>query len=652
MKKNEKASRHVVRYDTDVAAKKIWLQLLRDFRGSEGQDFCRKAEDQFMSGISAFRDYEFPELGFMPVRRYKRYMQLSSLLKKYRFKHDKYTDDELDERTLNKFFQDQAVFASHKPLSLLSHRVLQRARLHAKRILGRYDPEYTCTCYRFGKKSSIGCPYSLAYIDHKLGDARAFTGSSECAQWFYNEVLSNEGPLRDHIERMGFTVNDENCNHESLTLVNVPKTWKTHRPITPLTLLGLAYSYGVGEQVDLALRSEGIDIRRQQHRHRKIVEWASRNRKYATADLSNASNALLSWLLNRTLPREWYTAIKRTFSHQLVINGVEGIHYTESVLPMGNGLTFPVETLVFYVILKAIAELAEVKGFISVYGDDLIYPSRLHKYVSCIFPLIGFTINKDKTFVKAPFRESCGSDFYRGHDVRPAFLPDSHQLLSRKKYTAWLYKVYNALCRRWDEEEIRSTLMLILTELAMTGETLYRVPPSYPDGAGIRVSDPTVTPLDTNLLPWEPILLRFTHGSRWFVFKYLVMTPKRRYVKSVFPYYWLALKRLDDVVPQSFWDTDFSGLASVNWDGRFSGLYTREKSWKFWEVLRPNCDGVVQLRYETRKFKRVNRRTKRSFFITKKVPFVDSKTESTIGVGSSEDFTARANVKEPISDWI
>jgi hypothetical protein len=239
---------------------------------------------------------------------------------------------------------------------------------------------------------------------------------------------------------------------------------------------------------------------------------------------------------------------------------------------MGNGLTFPTETLVFYVIVKAIAELSEVRGLISVYGDDLIYPSGLHKYVAAIFPQLKFKLNLDKTFVKAPFRESCGSDFYRGVDVRPAFLPDEHQLLTRTKYSVWLYKTYNALIRRWDEKEISTTLFYLLTEISRIGLKVFRVPPSYPDTAGIKVLNPWVIPMDAQVLDWSPISVRFYSGSRWFSFSYLSTQPSNRAVVTTLPYYWLSLQGL----------TDFSDL-DRSWEGIDASL---SRKFKLYELLK------------------------------------------------------------------
>lgn len=552
--RKKKSTNHTVTYDTDVIAKNIWLTLLRDFRGSEGPNFCLKAEESFLQGVATYRNYTYPVLGIIPEKRFKCYKQMEGLLKKYRFSSDKFTDEELKIKSQQQFVDEQEFFSAPGRESYIGSLVMRRARKIARGILGRYDPNATVTLGKFGRKSSIGCPLSLAYIDHKLTDVGAFSGSSDCAKWFLDDVSNDpimSELVKDLSEKEGF---GEHFAHESLALVQVPKSWKTLRPITPLTLLALYYSYGVGDQVENRLKSIGLDISHLQSRHRKWVKRFSETKTHATVDLSSASQSLTCDVLNRVLPREWYNAMKKTFTHQFVVNGE--LHYAESVLPMGNGLTFPVETLVFYVILKAIAELSKVRGIISVYGDDLIYPCKLHRYVAWIFPKLRFRLNLDKTFVKAPFRESCGSDFYSGCDVRPSFLPVEGHKLTRTRYAIWLYKAYNALSRRWDELKIHYTLLLILKELACLGVPLFRVPPSFPDSAGIKVLSHEVIPCDTQILPWSPIIKKFIYGSQWYNFSFLSAQPNYRAVVTVLPYYWQALTKQDDAPEfDNFWDT-------------------------------------------------------------------------------------------------
>jgi hypothetical protein len=574
-----------VKHDTDKVARNIWFTLLRDFRSSEGIGFCAKANEAALKDLSSFRGDVFPELGIIPAARFKRYAQLESLLKKYRFANDVYNDEELEKITLDKYFQEQERLSLFEPLPELGFRVVQRARKIARRILGEYKPQDTIEFAKFGKKSSIGCPLSLAYIDNKLSDIRAFTGSSQCSRWFFERVLPKDEILSQLVAALPFKGRGENLEHESLNLVNVPKTWKTYRTITPLTLLSLFYSYGVGAQVTERLKEEGLDIRRLQNRHKILVKRFSRDLSHATADLSAASDSLVSENLNRILPRKWYCALKKAMTHQVVVKTADGdkCFYTASVLPMGNGFTFPVETLIFYTIIKAIGELTEVKGIFSVYGDDLIYPSGLHKYVLRVFPQLKLKLNLDKTFVKAPFRESCGSDYYRGVDVRPFFLRGERQLLTRTQYAAFLYKTYNGLQRRWHEDEIRSTLQYLLVEIAQLGLSIHRVPPGFPDTAGIKIANPAVVPLESHSLPWYPVKCVFTHGSRWFEFSFLHSTVKRRYIVTQLPYYWLALQGRDDEPKEkNFWSNtyeyyDTAPGPAITWQPRkFVKYYIRK----------------------------------------------------------------------------
>jgi hypothetical protein len=536
--------------DTDVVARNLWLSLVRDFRASEGLEFCRKAEAAFLTDIETFRGFEHPEMGKVSVGRFKRRKQMQELLKKYRFAQDAFSDKELEVKTLAKYFSEQERLTQFAPQNEFKLRVAQRARAIAREILGSFEPEKVVIRSKFGKKSSIGCPLSLAYIDNKLSNAKAFTGSSQCTRWFWDQVLPGDEILSSMVKLLGVKPSDKLLKHNSLNLIQVPKSWKTYRSITPLTLLSLFYSNGLGQIVTERLRTVGLDIRRLQNRHRNLVRGFSMSRSHATADLSAASDSITIELLNQVLPRKWYCAVRKALVSQVSyeLEGQTRRAYTASVLPMGNGLTFPVETLIFYCLIRAIGDLTGIDGVFSVYGDDLIYPSKLHKFVVRVFPHFKLKLNLDKTFVKYPFRESCGADFYRGADVRPFYLQGERQVLTNSQYQAYLYKTYNGLVRRWDPTEIRTTLLYLLTELVRVSKELVRVPPDYPDTAGIKVQHPREIPLDTRMLPWTPIYLSLDdkYGNTRWAFKYLAEKPGSRFVKKVLPYYWLALQSKDD----------------------------------------------------------------------------------------------------------
>lgn len=550
--KTYKKKQFVPKFGTDKFAIGLHHCMLSDFRTLCGSSFRRADSHAIQRGINSFRELESPVYSTTSVWRFKCHAQADALLKKYRFANDFYSDDELAALTMKKFFEDQRVICSQPVRTERAFRVLQEARKIASRILGSYDSDEIIEFAKFGTKSSIGCPLSFAYIDYKLSNVRAFTSSRSVLSWFKKDILSSDTILSRIIKRLPEKGGDsDELRTESLTLKTVPKSWKVLRVITPLTLLGLFYSFGVGGVVTERLRKVGLDIRFLQRRHRMLVEKFSKTRTHTTADLSRASDSITSELCNQVLPRAWYVAIKKMTTHQLVYEDQSGSRsaYTGSILPMGNGATFPLETLIFYCVIKAIGNLSRVHGIFSVYGDDLIYPSRIHKYVKVLFPELGFKLNLEKTFSHSEFRESCGADFYRGADVRPFFLKGEHQELTRTKYAAYLYKVYNGLIQRWHPSEIRQTLFFILKELALTGLPILRVPPSFPATAGLHTATPDEVPLDLDLLNFRNIRSIFRDGSRWFDFFYLQERSPDRFVICHEPYYWLALQGRTDSDP-------------------------------------------------------------------------------------------------------
>lgn len=530
---------------TDWLAESLWSCLHEDFNfGSVFGDAKLALQSK---QVKAFRGALEREVGFTTPMRFKQLAQLQNLLKKYRFSHDVYTSDELEDLTNRKYIDNQIRIAGNRftPVKQTSFLVLQRARTIAKGILGTVDPEEILRLAKFGKKSSIGCPLRLAYIDHKLTDKRAFTGTTECANWFFDNVLPKDRILDKLVQRIGIKPGHKQLALDHLVLENVPKTWKVHRGITPLPLITLFYTYGVGRAIQCRLKENGLDIQFLQDRHRHLIRRFSQTCRHVTADLSAASDSITSDLLNAVLPRPWYNLVRKSFTHQVKVG--DRLCFTESVLPMGNGLTFPVETLVFYSLTKAIGELTGSGGTYSVFGDDLIYPRRIHRYVARIFPLLGIQLNMDKTFVSYPFRESCGEDFYRGVPVRSYYLRNEESTtLKGRRLESYLYKIINGLLRRWDEHEIPITLNFLLRLLSCSTFRVLRVPPQFPDSSGIKVADPNHHVLGNGFVPYEPVHIQFAHGSRWFRFRYLRLVAKKRFIKFQEPYYWQTLSGDDD----------------------------------------------------------------------------------------------------------
>jgi hypothetical protein len=526
----------------DHIAVNIYAAMARDFNLEK--DFAKQLDMLHASDIAGFRNLAPKELGIVDPWRYKTYVQMSNLFKKYRFAKDLYSDGELEVKTFDAYYSNQVRLAEkqldRRPVWLQA--VLGRARSIAREILGPITEDDILDNVQFGKKASIGCPLASAYIDEKLLTREdAYTSTRIGYEWFEQKVLPKDPMLREIFgSRQPILV-------ESLDLQLVPKAWDKLRPITPLTLIDLYRSYGIGKLAEKRLARKirlkdrivpGLDIRRLPARHRRWVKRHSLLMKLATADLSAASDSLVRWLLNAVLPRAWYRAVRSTFFKSMKFG--ERTFHAMSVLPMGNACTFPIETVVFYSLVRAVQELVGNKGIISVFGDDLIYPTKLHGSIVRVFSALGLVLNKDKTYANYPFRESCGEDYYRGVAVRPAQLRESPKRnLSGNALHSHIYKWVNVLLRRWSYKQIRGTIDMLLQLINTTGGDILRVPPQFPDQSGLKVEHPSL-----RLTAWAkyaPTKIRFLHGSRMYDYSYLTLTYGRRWVKAQLPYYWLAL---------------------------------------------------------------------------------------------------------------
>lgn len=519
-----------VNFDEDM--KNIWFCLARDFRASlDSPDFARDAEEALRRSVVDFRNYKFPDRLQAPAYLHKCQYQLENLFKRCIFTNDMYTPDQLEKNSIADFLSFQKELSTpKKDITMLQHCVLQGARRVVRTILGDLDQEELYNACQFGKRAANGVPYAKSYLDVKV---QHLSGSKEHISWF-REYLSRDPHLGTIVGGL------QAPYHEiySLQLVTVPKTYKAYRIIEPNSVLGGFHSAGLGSLIERKLKENGLNIANLQKKHARYAKSASVNRKNVTADLSKASDSFDSSLLNRLLPRQWFNEIKRGRLSHVEING--SLYYQASFMAMGIGYTFPLETLLFYALLKSISELSGIKGRISVYGDDLIYPRKMHAYVSKIFPTIGLKINADKTFVTSHFRESCGADYYHGVEVRPCQPEVEMQGLGGDSLLSVCYKLYNGLLLRWDPAEIPSTLVLLKRIISSRCGVIHQVPPSFPDTAGIKVPEPQSNWVE----PWSPVL--WDNFNRCWSFKYLRKVSLRRTVHFIFPYYWESLRSTQD----------------------------------------------------------------------------------------------------------
>lgn len=198
----------------------------------------------------------------------------------------------------------------------------------------------------------------------------------------------------------------------------VRKNAKTDRTIVVEPMLNSMFQLGVGDYMATRLRRVGIDIR-DQSRNQGLACEGSLTGALATLDLSSASDTIATELVYELLPVDWALFLSQGRSSHLVY---EDFRFSiEKFSSMGNGFTFPLETLIFYALACAcVNEDDEYK--VSVYGDDIIVPTYAYAELCDLLNAVGFIPNKDKSFSTGPFRESCGADYHSGINIRPCYV--------------------------------------------------------------------------------------------------------------------------------------------------------------------------------------------------------------------------------------
>lgn len=203
----------------------------------------------------------------------------------------------------------------------------------------------------------------------------------------------------------------------------VPKNAKTGRTICIEPDLNIFVQLGTGALIRDMLLRQGLDLRTQswnQFLAREAWQW-----DLCTMDLSSASDSICReavWLL---LPFDWADFLH--FSRTDFVETDSGDVELEKWSSMGNGYTFELETLIFYGVVKGALETLGIESeLVAVYGDDLIFPNQARELIQGTLDFLGFKVNGEKTFGKGIFHESCGTDWFKGRNVRPLFLRSEH----------------------------------------------------------------------------------------------------------------------------------------------------------------------------------------------------------------------------------
>lgn len=206
-------------------------------------------------------------------------------------------------------------------------------------------------------------------------------------------------------------------------IVTVPKNAKTDRTIAIEPGINLWFQKGIGTMIRRRLHRVGINLNKQDiNGERSRV--ASKYNFLATVDFSAASDSISTELVNELIPTDWLTLLRAFRSSYGTLDGKP--IYFEKFSSMGNGFTFELESLIFFVLALVVCERSniETKG-ISVYGDDVIIPSKAFDDYAFFSGELGFLVNRTKSYSSTYYRESCGSHYWNGIDIKPIYLKRS-----------------------------------------------------------------------------------------------------------------------------------------------------------------------------------------------------------------------------------
>jgi len=152
----------------------------------------------------------------------------------------------------------------------------------------------------------------------------------------------------------------------------------------------------------------------------RLALQSSSDREFTTLDLKEASDRISCHLVRYLFGSYAYDYISCSrASHVKLLD--ERVIELRKWAPMGNALTFPVQSLVFQsLVWSGIRCRYGIDcSDIYVFGDDIIFPTKYYDGALNALIRAGLIPNVGKTFRHGFFRESCGVDAYRGIDVTP-----------------------------------------------------------------------------------------------------------------------------------------------------------------------------------------------------------------------------------------
>lgn len=300
-------------------------------------------------------------------------------------------------------------------------KVLYLAQRKIARVLGDV-PSIDSLDLKFGPGATSSIPKKYACTRVKL------SSKPSCSTNMVGGTLQCLLEALPHYAALHSVQEDDDSYRVEVVLVTgrlafVPKNAKTYRGVRPEPTCNALLQSGYGKDITRKLERIGIFLSNQA-KNKNLAREASITGALATLDLSSASDSISSELVAHLLPYDWYSALSSCRTPTCELPDGE-ILTLEQFSGMGNGFTFPLQTLIFWALVDAACDVAHLPSgkhrTVSVYGDDIICPVDAYDLIKVVFNGVGFSLNQEKSFAAGPFRESCGGDYYLGINIRPYY---------------------------------------------------------------------------------------------------------------------------------------------------------------------------------------------------------------------------------------
>jgi hypothetical protein len=338
-----------------------------------------------------------------------------------------------------------------------------------------------CKDLNVGPGSSIGSKSTDLYSKFSTSDLSA---TSSALHLLYVQAVRHNPTWLDvemfRAERMGYGI------AQASRLSFVPKYADISRTICTEPVLNMMFQKGIASVIDRRMRQVlAIDLRNQQSINQKLARIGSITGEFGTIDLTSASDSMSLSLVREFFPPDVVRWLERTrCSHTVLPDGsLIELHMISS---MGNAFTFPLQTIFFASLvygayrtldIQLKRSRAHVLPNFAVNGDDIIVVQQAYSLVVRLLQLTGFSVNVDKSFNEGPFRESCGSDYFQGYNIRGVYI-------KRLRDANDCYSAINRL-NRWSSQQ-RTALPRLVSYLSRKCRFL-PIPYDEDDSHGIKV---------------------------------------------------------------------------------------------------------------------------------------------------------------------